>query len=411
MLSNSFFRIIKQFSFIKQKKIYKFIKQIIFPFLITNFSKVYKSKINEKLIVMGAFSGGGFVDNTKYLFKFLSERSNYTVFWMTKMDQIIDDLSKNGYNVVRTYSLKSIKLLRRAKYIFMTHGLEDILPIKFSAKTIKILTWHGTPLKNIDVDQENDYRYNGWGDRFHLNLKHNDYTNYFLTASKLMEDQIIFHKALKISKNKLLNFGYPKNDILHDPEDSLIFSLKKKYALSENIKQVILYAPTWRHRTNSEFPISSTILKKINQYLKESNSIILIKAHIIDEKLLTQEYEYIKVVDKSSDIQELAIISDLLITDYSSIYFDYLLTLKPIIFFPNDLEEYESKKGFYYSYQDIVPGPIVFNGEDLLKTLKDREKIDEHYRGIRIKMRDRFNKYQDGKSTQRLLDFLNINYS
>ena len=149
----------------------------------------------------------------------------------------------------------------------------------------------------------------------------------------------------------------------------------------------------------------------MNAFLEKVNAVYLIKAHLIEQRLNFKEYKNIRLVDKTADIQELALISDLLVTDYSSIFFDYLLTMKPIIFFAHDLKKYEEEKGFYYNYEDIVPGPIVSNAVELLKLLKESDRINEEYLEIRKNSRDRFNKYNDGKSIERLLKFLNISYS
>ncbi len=101
----------------------------------------------------------------------------------------------------------------------------------------------------------------------------------------------------------------------------------------------------------------------------------------------------------------------MLISDYSSVTFDFLLTMRPVILFPYDLEVYEKGRGLHYDLREISPGPIVYDVETLLETLKNIEKIDVEYKNIREKIRDRFNKYHDGKSSERLLTFLNITFN
>ena len=404
----SLFDFLRRYTFLKTNRFYIFSRGVLFPFGVKLISKFVSNKINENLIVMGAYGGETYLDNTKYLFKYLNQHSDYKLVWITKSYDVIRELNKKGYKAVFKYDLKAIKLLRSANYIFMSHGLVDVLPIKFSPKTTVILTWHGTPLKNIDVRIKRDNRA---GYLFHLNLKYNNYTDFLLTATKFIEDQKLFCTALQISQNKLLDFGYPKNDILYNNEKDFVNNLRKQYEISEEIYQIILYAPTWRAETMLEFPISKETLIELNNFLEESNSIFLLKAHMYVTKINFKDYKNIRLVEKTADVQELAVISDLLITDYSSIYFDYLLTMKPIVFFAYDLKEYEKKRGFYYTYEDVAPGPIVFNGEDLLKVLRNIERIDKEYLDMRKKTRDRFNKYQDGNSTERLLKFLNIEFS
>jgi CDP-glycerol glycerophosphotransferase len=122
-------------------------------------------------------------------------------------------------------------------------------------------------------------------------------------------------------------------------------------------------------------------------------------------------YENIRLVDKGSDVQELLLISDLLITDYSSVIFDYLLRMKPILIFAYDYEEYLKKTGMYYNLQKIAPGPILYNADELINAIKNIEEVDVEYSKKRKEIRDKFNKYLDGKSAERILNYFKIEYS
>jgi len=141
------------------------------------------------------------------------------------------------------------------------------------------------------------------------------------------------------------------------------------------------------------------------------DSVFLFKGHAYEKKINFGELKYIQLVRKPSDIQELLIIADLIISDYSSVIFDYLLTMKPVILFPYDLDIYKKGRGLHYDLRDIAPGPIVFEIEELIEAIRNMEKLDSEYRDIREKVRDRFNKYHDGKSIERLLNFLNIPFN
>jgi len=371
---------------------------------------LYKDDIDEKVIVMGGQVGVGFFGNTKYLFKFLDKNSDYQIIWITKFDKILNELKQKGYNVLPQFSLKTIKTLRKANYIFLTHGYYDVLPIDFSPNTKIILTWHGIPIKKLH--RSDTLMFSKWSEIFRLNLKYYQYVNYLLTPSKRQKERKILASTFSFPMERILELGYPRNDILINKKDdkNVIKKLKKKYKIPEKINKIILYAPTWREDIQSEFPFSQKILFKLNELLKDLNSIMLLKIHIFQNYVNLSDYENIKIVEKTADIQELALISDCLITDYSSICFDYLLTMKPIIFFPYDFKRYKDKWGFYYDYKEVTPGPIVYNGKDLLFILKDIDKIDKEFFEERKKMRDKFFKYHDGNSTERLLHFLNIKY-
>jgi len=357
---------------------------------------------------MGAYSGNSYMDNTKYLFEFLNKRSNYNVVWFTKSRGLLVELRNKGYNAVYALSLDAIKLLRKARFIFLTHGVYDVLPIDFSPKTEIIMTWHGTVIKDITEDFDATYSYKKWVRILKLKSYPNQYIDYVLTPAKGKYEHEILTKAFRVDSSKILDLGYPRNDVLFDYNMEFKQNLREKYEISDNIKKVILYAPTFRDAGSLRFPFNNKDLEDLNKLLKKTDSIFLFKGHAYEKKINFGELEYIQLVKKPSDIQELLIISDLLISDYSSVIFDFLLTMRPVILFPYDIDIYEKGRGLHYDLKEIAPGPIVYDVKTLVESIQDAEKIDVEYKNKREKIRDRFNKYHDGKSIERLLTFLNI---
>jgi CDP-ribitol ribitolphosphotransferase len=126
------------------------------------------------------------------------------------------------------------------------------------------------------------------------------------------------------------------------------------------------------------------------------------------EKINLSEYTNIKSIGPNVDINDLLIISNVLITDYSSVFYDFLLTLRPIIFFAEDLEKYMEVRDFYFDYKTFVPGPYVQTGDQLLEKLQTIDQWDIEYQEKRRQTRDRFNKYIDGKATVRIIELLNL---
>jgi len=321
------------------------------------------------------------------------------------------NLRQKGYNAVYMLSINAIRLLRRSRYVFLTHGIYDVLPIDFSPKTKIIMTFHGTVIKDITEDFEKTYVYKKWVDILKLKSYPHQYIDYVLTPASGKYEHEILTSAFKVSPNKILDLGYPRNDILFNKNEDLINKIKKYYDIPENVKNVILYAPTHRDANTLRFPFTKEDLTSLNKVLKEMNSVFLFKGHIFEKEFNFSEYGNINLVKKSSDIQELLLISNLLISDYSSVIFDFLLTMKPIILFPYDIERYQKGRGLIYNLKEIAPGPVIFNVEDLIKTIRNLEKIEIEYKAIREKIRKRFNKYNDGKSIERILDFLGIEYT
>jgi len=401
---------LERYSFLKKSNYYKVLRDIVIPFCFKFTSKVFRSKVDENLIIMGAYSGNSYMDNTKYLFEFLNKRSNYNVVWFTKSRGLLVELRSRGYKVVYALSLDAIKLLRKARFIFLTHGVYDVLSIDFSPETEIIMTWHGTVIKDITEDFDATYSYKKWVRILKLKSYPNQYTDYILTPAKEKYEHEILTSAFKVALDKILDLGYPRNDILFNDNLEFKQKLREKYGIPDKIKRVILYAPTFRDAGSLRFPFKTKDLENLNTILKEMDSVFLFKGHAYEKKINFSELKYINLVRKPSDIQELLIISDLLISDYSSVIFDYLLTMKPIILFPYDFDIYKKGRGLHYDLREIAPGPIVYDVKTLIESIKNIEKIDVEYKKIREKIRDRFNKYQDGKSSERLLTFLNISF-
>ena len=399
---------LERFPFMKNGTFYKVLRDLFLPFCFKFISKLFRSKIDDQLIIMGAYSGNSYLDNTKYLFEFLNNHSNNRVVWMTKSRGLLLELKNKGFEGVYALSLEAIKLLKKARYIFLTHGVYDVLPIDFSPKTTIIMTWHGTVIKDITEDFDATYSYKKWVRYLRLKSYPDQYIDYVLTPAKGKYEHKILTTAFRVRSSKILDLGYPRNDILFDYNMEFTQKLREKYGIPKNIKKVILYAPTFRDAGSLRFPFKKKDLEDLNTILKESESIFLFKGHAYEKKINFGELECIQLVKEPSDIQELIIISDLLISDYSSVTFDFLLTMRPVILFPYDLDVYEKGRGLHYDLSEIAPGPIVYDVKTLIESIKNIEKLDIEYKDIREKIRDRFNKYHDGKSSERLLTFLNI---
>ena len=411
MIFGRIFILVKGYISIKHTKFYMFINVILLSIIIKHFSRFFSNKIDEKLIVLGAYGGQAFIGNTKYLFKFLNEHTKYKIIWVTKAKYLYDKLNREGYNALYTYSLKTIRVLRKAKFVFLTHGFEDVLPIDFSPKTIVILTWHGTPIKKINVDDRRLLMIKKWGIRFRLKLQFHQYIDYLLSITGGDYERKVLCNAFRIPLKKLIILGYPRNDILFQRDSDFVMKIREFYQIPKKVEKILIYVPTFREDRKFNFPLSNSDLKRLNNLLNEKNYLFLIKAHLYEREINFSGYKNIRLVKKDSDVQELLLISDILITDYSSVIFDYLLKIKPILLFVYDYKDYLKKVGMYYNLQKIAPGPILYNADELINAIKNIEKVDVEYKEKRKKIRDKFNKYLDGKSTERILNYFKIEYS
>lgn len=287
--------------------------------------------------------------------------------------------------------------------------------------TYYIQTWHGTPLKKLALDLQvldmggnkdiDMYKY-----YFRQNVKQWD-----CLLSQNEYSTNIFRKAFEYN-GLILQVGYPRNDILVNENNTPTISIyKRKYAVPAE-KKIILYAPTWRdnqynQKGNYKFIVPFNIK---NLYSKiGSNSVLLIKKHyLVDDKLDIEAPEFLFQFDSNTDIQELLLISDILITDYSSVMFDYSILDRPIIYYVHDIEEYQHQlRGFYFDLEQYAPGPIIKSEEQLcslLERLVNDEsnliKFKSSYHKKLEEFRRKFNHEDSGSSSNKVIEFINEKY-
>lgn len=275
--------------------------------------------------------------------------------------------------------IKPIRMSRFRFYYVMAIAGKIISDTRFPNDIRKrkqaryLQTWHGTPLKKLALDMTSYHMAGGESkEEYQAEFKKNSATWDYLISQNEFSSHI-FRRAFAF-RGKMLEIGYPRNDILfqkNSEED--INHIKQKYNLPD--KKVILYAPTWRDNSFYDKASYRMAAPLDYDYLYEKLSgeyVILIKYHyMVRENLDFSKYGgFYQVMDSSYDISELYLVSDLLITDYSSVMFDYSILKRPIIFYVYDLREYEEElRGFYFDFVKEAPGPFVMTTEELVNQI------------------------------------------
>ena len=206
----------------------------------------------------------------------------------------------------------------------------------------------------------------------------------------------------------MLEIGYPRNDILfkkNNPED--ILRLKRRLGLPLD-KKILLYAPTFRDdefNENSSYKFSPKLsFQKLKEELQDEY-ILIVKYHylIMDYIDWFQHKGFIYHFDQSNDIAELFLVSDMLITDYSSVMFDYSILQRPMFFYAYDLDKYKNDlRGFYFDYRGEMPGPISMDTDELICDIKqyDAARYEERYENFRKK----YNCWDDGNASAKVVE-------
>ena len=361
----------------------------------------FLSKIVSKtnLIVFTGQSGIHYAHNTKSVFEFLQKTTtDFQFVWATNHKDIFNKVSSlyGPDSVVYIFSLKGILTLLRAKAICLSHGFGDISNIRLSSKTKVVQLWHGIPLKKIGVLDRS----------FDINQKKNYAANsqcYDMVISCSKTEQKNLAKCFSIDENLVKVTGLPRNDTLLKEKEA---SLLKRYPFLNS--KIILHAPTFRDtgKPVDYFPFPDLELERIYQFLEINNAYLLLRGHVNEGMIAALPEKYNNRIisanqDKFEDVMELLKYVDVLITDYSSIYIDFLLLDRPVIFLPYDIDEYQQYRGFLYDYAAVTPGPkpktLDSFLEEMGKALKGELVIDYN------KVKDQFHLYQDDNSSKRVL--------
>jgi len=335
-----------------------------------------KSKMKENLIFFESFLGKSYSDSPKYVYEYLiNNNMNYKCVWSVREKK---EIPGNPIQVKR-FSLRYFYYLAKAKY-----WVNNIRFPKYLDKredNIYLQTWHGTPLKTLVFDQKDIYSADPkYKENFYIQSRRWDYLS---SPNQYSSD--IFKRAFKFDK-EMLEFGYPRNDILYQKNTKKdIQHIKEKLQIPLD-KKTILYAPTWRDdeffsRGNYKFTLNLE-LDKMQEKLGDEYIILLRTHYHIANQLDVSEYEgFVYDFSKYDDIAELYLAADILITDYSSVFFDYAHLKRPILFYTYDLEKYRDQlRGFYFDMEKEVPGPLLMTTDEVVDAVANIEDIQNNYK-------------------------------
>ncbi|MEL7671248.1 MAG: CDP-glycerol glycerophosphotransferase family protein [Methanobacterium sp.] len=276
-------------------------------------------------------------------------------------------------------------------------------------ETTYIQLWHGTPLKKLAMDMD----ILSMSEKMELSeykklFKENTETwDYLISQSDYTTQRF---KSCFDFKKEILSTGFPRNDILFKKNDTKsIESIKKKYNIPLN-KKVILYAPTWRDdefHKNGIYKFSTQINFDLLKKELGDTHIILVKLHyLVKDPVDWSNYEgFVYKCDHLQDIQELYLISDILVTDYSSVIFDYALLKRPMIIYAYDYQKYKNDlRGFYFNIFEEFPGPVVKNNIDLVDSIKNYDC--NCYSGKYREFLNKFTSFDKGNASSKIVDLI-----
>lgn len=373
-------------------------------------SYYYRQKIDSNLVVFESYRSTKYADSPRAIYEYLLEHEEYKDYrfiWVFEHPERYDFLRSDRTTLVKHESNAYYVAFARAKY-WVVNGW---IPLRLNKKAgqIALQCWHGTPLKRLRYDiltnshtehQKNALREND------EDMKRYDY---FISPSKFTTK--VFTSAFNLKalgkENILVETGYPRNDFLHNFTIENQVTLRRTLKLPED-KKVLLYAPTWRDDQyaneggyNYSSPVDFDLLKK----KLGKDWVILFRAHnLVSNAFDFKKYRgFVKDVSSYDDISELYVVSDALMTDYSSVFFDYANLKRPIIFFMYDLEHYKHNLRGFYLNLDQLPGDITTTETDVVDILNNIDGYVQKHHTEYERFNTKYNYLDDGRATSRVV--------
>ncbi len=348
-------------------------------------------KRNKKVWAFG--SGTGYDGNTKYLLQYvIDNHPEITPIWITKRKKETKELRLKGIKAYYTYSLTGIFYSIKSGFYIVSGSLADInFYTSGGAKYVQL--WHGVGIKcclwnNKYSSMNTEGLFMGFVKRPSFYIE----PDFILGASNTMNE--VFSKMFRAKKSKCHSYVYPRNTLLNLSVENIMkyivrWENEEMKLLVERItsnKKVLLYMPTYRDNNPHFLSEQNWELEKLNNYLSKNDYLLLIKLHphMINE-IDFGGYDHIIEIDKRMDIYPIMPFTHTLITDYSSVYYDYILmNNKQIILYIPDEDEYiKNSRDLLMPYNENCKGVKVRNFQELLESLSYTNSID--YKKLRNK--------------------------
>lgn len=364
--------------------------------------------------VFGEWFGNRCCDNCMYFANYVSRNYNdINCVWVTRKSTDVSGLDSR-IQIMEMNTPEANRVVRNAHMIFMNQGMRDLSDDIVSVSGPKTVNfWHGVPWKKIGLDGAKGI---SWARR-----KYYAFQNKILAADYFLALSADFSKILCSScganPRRIIKSGYPRNTILYS--DTKMLQCRKKladYLEHKSTKtidfsncRIITYMPTFRDTEGDQFSFVSILENEsFTRILEEENAIVIQKAHFVSKGEKSEEAMCRVFSEKEYPAQELLAATDILITDYSSCFFDFLICDRPIIHFLYDFDYYANHdRGLYYDQDTVVCGAVANTAEELIDSIEKYIKNPLLDSDIRKKRRKEFIEYESADSCEDIFRRIN----
>lgn len=383
-----------------KKKFKKMLKNKNTAYKLAYFHRYLKQPVKENVILFETFMAKNYSDSPKYIYEYIAQNHpEYECVWA------INDGAKIPYGAktVKRFSFQYAYYLAVSKYLVF--NVRPPLWYRKREEQVFLETWHGTPLKRLVFDQEEVTSASPkYKQQFYRQRKDWD----FLVSANPFSTKTF--RSCFLYEGEMLEYGYPRNDILYWPnKDEIAQQLKEKLGIPK-AKKTILYAPTWRddqHYGSGQYKFELALDLKLMKERLQDDYVVLLRTHhyISDHIDVSGLGDFVINLSSYDDISEIYLISDICITDYSSVFFDYANLKRPILFYTYDFDKYKNQlRGFYIDMNTEVPGPLLYTSEQVVQAIEDIDEITEEYKERYDQFYDRFCCYDDGHASEHVAE-------
>ncbi|MFI9311288.1 bifunctional glycosyltransferase/CDP-glycerol:glycerophosphate glycerophosphotransferase [Streptomyces triculaminicus] len=363
------------------------------------YHELQKLPIDDELVVFEALEGRGYADSPRYIHEELCRRGLplRAVWSYTGSPSSYPD----GVELIRRGSWEYVRTVARARYWVDSHGFPALFAKRPGTRYLQ--TWHGQAFKHMGFDIP-ELRLAAPERR----RQHREMVNRWDALIAPSEEfERTFVRANEYS-GELLRTGLPRNDVLvrwNDPEQRDRAAATRERLQIPDGRAVLLYAPTFRDGARGSGESVRVDLAELARAVGDAWTVV-VRPHYYERFTVPRELGHaVRDGREFTDLNDLMLASDALLTDYSSVMFDYANLGRPILLYVDDYENYRSvSRGTYYDLADIAPGPMLSTTGELAAALKDLKAVREQWAGAHAAFQERFNPLETGRASKAVVD-------
>lgn len=327
----------------------------------------------DGLVVCGA-PLNRFADNSAYLFLALSAAPDLECVWITGSRDLVKRLRAAGHRAELRMSRAGLRASLRAEWYVVSAYVSDVNRWTHDGARLVNL-WHGIPLKTIERDIVNSPMSFMYSSRPPLALAFADETRVpdaLLSTSSFVSERC-FATAFGVAPERCLDFGYPRTDHFFAAQDQplseVLIAQPETWSRVRDAKFVVGYFPTWRDDDSPFIQHSGLSIQRLAETIAARGGLLLFKAHF--NTTLALPAGDTVVLHPDDDLNVYLPLCSALITDYSSVAFDFMLLDRPILYFVPDLEHYRRGRGLYFEPEQMMAGPLLFTANELYEAVSE----------------------------------------